>query len=404
MQNHTMSLQKIAYFLIIMCISVYILVIGKNIIVPLAFAGVFALMLKPISDRLEQRISNPNVAIGLSFMVASVPLVGLIWFFSSQFIDVFENLPSISNKIEEGMNSLFVQMNKYLGSTRKESEEMLSEGAAGSFGFLTTGLSVSSSFIVNFFLCLIYTFLLLLYRNSIKQFLLIQFSEERREKTEEILSRIQMVVQKYLYGLLVVIAILGVLNSVGLLLIGIEYAMFWGFLAAFLAVIPYVGTTLGGLLPFLYALTTADSYWQPIAIVVMFGIVQFIEGNIITPLVVGNSIKINPLAAILSLIIGGAIWGVAGLILALPFIAILNIFFKQVDYLKPVSLLLSDSIYEKEDVFEKKFDKERFRFRNLFKKEIKRPVVVTSPKESEGETIIYKVPIATTTLSNQNKK
>lgn len=368
MQDQTISLQKIAYFLIILCITVYILIIGRDILVPLAFAGVFAFMIKPIAERVEQKIKKPVVSIIFSFLIVLIPLIGLIVFFSTQFVDVFQNLPSITEKIEKGMDALFWQLYKYLGLTKSETEEIISESAAGS---LKSGLGVSTSVIVNSFLCLIYTFLLLLYRNSIKQFILIQSGPDVRKKREELLTRVQVVIQKYLYGLVMVIGILGVLNSIGLLVIGLDYAIFWGFLAAFLAVIPYIGTTIGGMLPFLYAFATSDSYTQPLAVIILFVIVQFIEGNIITPIVVGNSVKINPLAAILSVIIGGAIWGISGLILALPFIAILNIYFKQVDYLKPISLLLSDSIYERDDLFEEKFDKERFRFRNLFKTEIK---------------------------------
>ncbi len=367
--NKQLSLKKIAAFLIILFLTGHLLMISRSILTPLVFAAFFALMLKPMVERVESKVKKSIPSILLTFLMILIPIVGVLWIFSSQLATVMSDLPSITGKLEESTNIIFKKLNSQFGMSKSESEQMLSQNLSGSFGFLTTGLSVSGAVVVNFFLCIIYTFLLVLYRNSIREFILIQVSEKERENTEGLLGRVQSVVQDYLYGMVIVIGILGSLNSLGLYLIGIEYALLWGFLAAFLAIIPYVGTAVGGLLPFLFALATTGTFWQPAAVVALFTTVQFVEGNVITPLVVGNSISINPLAAILALLIGGSIWGVAGMVLALPIIAILKIYFKQIDYLKPVSLLLSDEIYAKGDIFEERFDKERFRFRNLFRKE-----------------------------------
>jgi len=184
---------------------------------------------------------------------------------------------------------------------------------------------------------------------------------------EEVFMDTQRMSYTYLKGLATVMLILGVLNSVGLLLIGIEYAFFWGFLAAFLAIIPYVGTFVGGLLPFLYALSTTDTSWQPIAVVGLFMVIQTIEGNIITPKVVGSSIHVNPLAAIMALFFGGFIWGVEGLILALPITAILRIFLVHSGRFRPFGLLLSDDVAEREMEFLGEYDQPHYRLVNFFR-------------------------------------
>lgn len=376
MKNYTFSIQKLAYLLIVVCLTTYILIIGKNILVPFVFAGIFAFMLKPICEKFEYYISNRPSAIILSFVVGLLPMIILISLFSLQFIDVFQNMDSITDKLQGGFNNILNTISTQFGISKKESEAMISENTSSivqaPLSYLGATLSLSSNFLINFFLTIIYTFLILLYRSSLKQFYLIQFGNNNKEDAEEVLNKIQGVIQKYLYGLGLVIIILSVLNSIGLFLIGIEYAIFWGCLAAFLAIIPYVGTALGGLLPFLYAFATTDNYWQPLSVIALFTFVQVIEGNLITPKVVGSSIKINPLAAILSLLIGGSIWGTAGLVLALPIIAIFRIIFSQIDFLKPVAFLLGDEIYQKDEVFEKKFDKEKFRIFNFFKK--KKPI------------------------------
>ncbi len=372
MKNYTFSIQKLAYFLIVLCLLTYILIIGKNILAPIVFGAIFAFILKPLCGKFEKYVFNRPIAITLSFIIMLFPVVILVYFFSMQFIDVFQNLDSISEKIKNGVQGIFDVINTQFGISRKEGEAIISENTSNliqtPISYLGTTLSLSSNFLVNVFLTVIYTFLILLYRTSFKQFYLIQFGDRIKDDAEEVLNRIQKVIQKYLYGLSLVIIILSVLNSLGLSIIGIDYAIFWGCLAAFLAIIPYIGTALGGLLPFLYAFATTDNYWQPLSVIVLFTIVQFIEGNLITPKVVGSSIKINPLVAITSLIIGGSVWGMAGLILSLPIIAIIRIIFTQIDYLKPVAVLLGDKIYEKNDVFEEKFDKEKFRIFNFFKK------------------------------------
>lgn len=370
--NYAISIQKLAYFLIVICLLFYIAYIGKNILVPLAFGAVFAFLLKPICERVEKIITIQSIAVGVTFIITLLPVIGILAFFSIQFIDVFNELPSLTGKIQGVIDNAFLKINSTFGFTKSEAKEIIDENSAGiiqaPFSYLGTTLNFSSNFLINLLLTIIYTFLFLLYRRSLKQFYLIQFGDRIKEGAETVLRRAQIVIQKYLYGLLLVILVLGVLNSIGLAVIGIKYALFWGFLAAFLAVIPYIGTALGGLIPFLYALATAGNYWQPAAVILLFTIVQTLEGNLITPKIVGSSVKINPLAAILTLLVGGSIWGVSGLILSLPFIAIVRVVFLQIDFLKPIGLLMSDELYEKEDVFEEKFDKERYRIFSFFKK------------------------------------
>ncbi len=370
--KYTLSLQKIAYLLIIAAILTYLSVIAKSLIIPFVFAGFFAFLLKPICDKMEQKITNRGIAAFLSFFVVLIPLTALIVLFAMQFMEVVTDLPAIGKRLEEGVNNAFLWVNRQVGLSGTNSKEWISKNASklmdAPLAFVGSSISSSTAFLTSLLLCLLYTFFLLLYRTSIKNFILIQVSEDKRTSTEKVLSKIQGVVQKYLSGMGTVMLILGVFNSFGLFLIGIEYAFFWGFMAAFLAIIPYVGTFIGGFLPFAFSMATADNYLQPALVVLLFAIVQTLEGNIITPKIVGSSVKVNPLAAILSMVTGGFIWGVAGLILALPTIAVLRVMMSQIDFLKPLSVLLSSDIYGNEEIFEEKYDSDRFRFWNFFKK------------------------------------
>jgi predicted PurR-regulated permease PerM len=246
-------------------------------------------------------------------------------------------------------------------------QEQLGDALDEPFVYIRGLIEGGAGLIASLLLIFLYTFLLLLYRQPIYHFILGQFGIPNRRRMEFIMADTQRMSYTYLKGLVLVMVLLGFLNSLGLTLIGLEYAFFWGFFAAFLAIIPYVGTFLGGLMPFLYALSTTDTTWQPVAVVALFTTVQAIEGNIITPKIVGSSIQVNPLAAILALFIGGFVWGVEGLILALPVTAMLRIIMVHSGRFRPIGLLLSDELQDRESEFLTLLDKPHYRIINLFR-------------------------------------
>ena len=369
----SISLDRVAYFLIILVILVFTLIAAQNILVPLAFAVFLAFMAKPICAWFEAGIRSRVLSILLCFFVLIIPVALVLTLFSFQSVEVFSDLGNISTRLRDGLDSIlrwtFARFRVSQSAGTEWIQENLGGAVQGPLDLITTGLASSTTVLANLFLTFIYTFLVLLYRTSFKNFFLSQFPPSKRDVGRDFINEIQEVTQQYLYGLGLVMLILGVLNSCGLWLLGLEYALFWGFLAAFLAVIPYVGTFIGGLLPFLYSLVTAETWWQPLAVIILFTVVQAVEGNVITPKVVGSSVRVNPLAAILGLFIGGAIWGVSGLILAIPVVAILRVTFDNIDALKPLALLMSDDVYEHEDDFLEDYNRGRFRLSALFRKD-----------------------------------
>lgn len=371
MKANKISLRRLASFGALLFMLVYVLVIGQSILVPLTFGALLAFMLKPLCTKFERWLKWRVLAISFTMLATFIPLVVLLYFFSSQLVTVLTDMPSIEERINAGLATLYKLAKTQLGYSKAEAEQMVTEQLpnmlSSPMSALGTGFTTSTSFFTGLFLTIIYIFLFLLYRSAFKNFILLQSSSKKREDTSELLVSIQKVVQGYLQGLVMVIAIMGVMLSLGLWGIGIAHPLFWGFLAAMLAIIPFIGTFLGGLLPFLYALATYSESWQPVAVIALFVVVQFLEGNFITPKVVGSSISINPLAAIVALLVGAEIWGVAGMILSLPMLAILNEILKQSDAWRPVSFLINDEIGQNEHLFRQKWDKERFRLSNFFK-------------------------------------
>jgi predicted PurR-regulated permease PerM len=335
----------------------------------------FALMLKPIAAFFEAKIHHRILSILISYVVAFLPLMALILFFFNQSRILFLNLPSAKGRLEQITKELNEWLNRQFLLDDATSSKWISENMTSlldfSVDFLQRSFQSGTVLIANLALITLITYFLLLYRTAFKNFLLVQVKPESRETLEILFSQLQKLTKRYMLGQGLVVVILGTLIGSGLWVIGVPYPFFWGFLAGFLEIIPYVGTTIGGVLPFVYMLLISDTLWQPWAVVALYIVIQQIEGNIISPNVMGPSIRINPLFIILGLFLGGFTWGVSGMILALPVLALSKEVFRSFDVLAPISYLMEDGLSKKPSIFTDRFDEAKYRFFGLLFKEDK---------------------------------
>ncbi len=373
MSHSTFSILRFAAFLLSIILFGYLMIIGKPIIVPLIFACFLAFLLKPLSTWFEKYLGNRMWAVILSILSMLSVVFVVVFLFGMRLGKIIGDFDNISKKLNQGLQYSFRVIGNLMGMRGDQVEDWLTNNLSSwadvPTQILTSGLGSSAFVLGSILLCLIFVFFLLLYRTSFYQFLLYQFDEDARKKGGLMMLKVVKITKEYLNGLLLVILILATLNTIGLYLIGIDLALFWGVLGACLAIIPFIGTTLGGLLPAMFALANYGFSWQPLAVVIFYIIVQSIEGNIITPKIVGKSVRLNPFVAILSLLIGGALWGIAGMILALPLMAVIKIFMSNVELLQPVSELFRDDLYQRENVFREKYDEDRYRILNYFRQQ-----------------------------------
>lgn len=171
--------------------------------------------------------------------------------------------------------------------------------------------------------------------------------EKGHEKTDEIIKEVSVVVKKYMGGVFIVVLILCVLNSLGLLIVGVKYPLLLGLIAAICNFIPYFGTIIGFSFPLIMALLTGDGPGTAIGVVILFIIIQFTENNLLTPNITGGQVQVNPFFIILSVLIGGIIWGIPGMFIVVPLMATLRIICTKIDALKPWAFLISDTGTEK---------------------------------------------------------
>ncbi len=354
------TLQNLAYALFVILGVGFLMYIGSSIIVPFIFGVLLAVYLYPIDKRLIKIVKFKPISISLSFLSVLLPLSLIAYLFTTQMSSIVESLPEIKNNMQTGVDKALSWVSNEIPFLKINRNALTESTSLSSLkeplGILGQGFISSSSVAVSLALTFIYSFLILYYRRSIRNFIVFQFEKQLRPNIRETLTKIKEIVQAYIGGLAIVIILLSILNSLGLWLIGIEYPLFWGTLAGLLAVIPYVGTALGGLLPFLFALATADHNWQPIAIVIYYAVIQFLEGNVITPKIVGDKVNVNPLFAVLSLVFFGSMWGVGGIILALPIIGVARIILSQFESTQPIAVLMSSEVADKAGKFKKMAD------------------------------------------------
>jgi predicted PurR-regulated permease PerM len=141
--------------------------------------------------------------------------------------------------------------------------------------------------------------------------------------------------------MMLVYLLVGILNSIGLLLLGIPHPFLFGFMTSILTFIPYVGLIISSLLPITISWITYNSLFYPLAVIGLFTFVQYLEANLIFPLAVSNKIKVNPLATLIFMFLGGIVWGAAGMILFIPFLAILKLVADHTGKSNPISELLA---------------------------------------------------------------
>jgi predicted PurR-regulated permease PerM len=228
--------------------------------------------------------------------------------------------------------------------------------------------SSSATFLTGLLATIVFTFLIIIYRTGIIKALIAFAPEGNRDSVVKMFRSVQQVGQKYLGGLFILVIIIGIANSIGLWIIGIDNPFFFGFLGAFLAIIPYVGTITGALLPMLYAFISYDAIWMVIAVAILFWLVQLVTDNFLSPKILGGSMNINALTAILSLIVGGVVWGIAGMILFLPYAAMFKIVCEEYVELKPIALLIGNQNYQENDGSSGYFSKWMDKLKSWFKK------------------------------------
>jgi predicted PurR-regulated permease PerM len=327
---------------------VYIMIIGKSILVPLVSAGFIAILLNPVVDWMVEKGIPRVLSILISMIAVLLLLGGIVSLFGTQFADFADEYPQMLRRSQHLAESSLAFLEQQVGLTEHQVSGYIDQAIgtliSQSGSMMQAFLSTTTGFFSFIGLFPIYVFFLLFYKDIYINFLYKITDEGTNKEVDRIVGEISSVLQSYIMAILMVVGVLAILNSTGLWIIGLDHALFFGIFAAFLALIPYVGILIGGALPFFYGLLMYDSMLIPIGVIIIFAIAQFLEGNFITPNIMGATISLNPIMAIIALLIGGQIWGIAGMILFIPMLGVIKAIFDNIESLKPYGYVLGNTV------------------------------------------------------------
>ena len=337
---------NLASSLLALVLILGLMYVSQSILIPLLFATLISISLFPLAKLFERLRLGKAFAALLAVIVAIAIISGIIWFIVHQSIIIGKDASSITGKVLSVLEQGQAWLQEKFGIERNQVMEKLREQGNKSMenvgGLVTSTFGSLGNTLANAILVPLYCFFMLYYRDFFREFFFKAFKSSPQRKVNEVLNKIYQVVQSYLVGLITVMGIVAVLNTGGLMLMGIDYAWFFGSLAALLMLLPYIGIAIGSILPALFALAIKDSAWYAVGVIAWFQVVQFLEGNIITPNIVGSKVSINPLMAIVGIIIGGMLFGLAGLIIALPLIATLKVIFDAIPSMEAFGFLIGE--------------------------------------------------------------
>ncbi len=321
-----------------------IVYIGQDLILPLLYAIIIAISLSPVVNYLVRKRFNRALSITIVLLIATflvAALITLLWLQASRLSDAW---PQLTNKFQNLVTQSITWASDCFNISAEKINEWISntknEFISNSSAFVGITLTTMGGLLASALLTPVYIFMMLYYQSHLLEFVHQLFGKSN-DRVSEILIETKTIIQSYLSGLFIEFGIVAVLNSVGLLLLGIDYAILLGIMSALLNVIPYLGGIIGVVLFMIIALVTKTPVYV-LYVVILYSIIQFIDNNYIVPKIVGSKVRLNAFISVVAVIAGAALWGIPGMFLSIPITAIIKLIFDRVDSLKPWGFLLGD--------------------------------------------------------------
>lgn len=335
---------KTAFVLLAVVLGVFILMYASGVFIPLVFSLLISALLYPLCRMLEHRLRLPRSLAALICVLIFVSfIVGFIYFITFQVVSFSEDLPHLQERVQSIFHDLQSWIYHKYHINSKQQVDYLNKSSTSIFSTAATSLTVIFTSVATIAIwtifVFIYTFFMLLHRRLLLRFILQMFSPKHRDQVNEVVTETRGMVNSYVLGLLIEMVIISTLNCTALAILGIQYAVLLGVLAAVLNVIPYLGIytsmALGMMLTF-----ANSSGTEALELGAVFLIIHFLDANILMPRIVGARVKMNPLITIITVLLGHLIWGIPGMFLFIPIVGIIKIISERVESLRPLAILI----------------------------------------------------------------
>jgi predicted PurR-regulated permease PerM len=334
----TSILKKLLLLILVTAVLYY----AQEFLMPLAIAAVLATLFLPFCKWMEGKKVPRGLAVFLCLLTLLLFIAGIGALIGWQVSALVNDVELIKVKFGEVSYRIQQYIFNHFGISATEQSEMIQNQPFSISQILQTVVGSLASVFAGFILMIVYVFLLLYYRVHIRTFILKLFPKEQQDETATVIYKATNVSQQYLVGLSKMIACLWVMYSIGFSIVGVKNAVFFAILCGLLEIVPFVGNITGTTLTVLVSAVHGATLPMIIGIVVTYGIVQLIQGWVLEPLILGPQVKINPLFTIIALVLGELIWGIPGIILAIPITAMVKIVCDHIEPLKPYGFLIGE--------------------------------------------------------------
>jgi len=349
------KLQRSVYILLLIVFFFGGLYIAGPFLIPLALAAVFSMLFIHLCNYFESKKINRAIAALiciLIFVFSILLIVGLLYW---QMGGLIENLDEMKTRLTSMIQEIRTWINQKVGIDKNQQKEIIKQGN-NQTGAMIAGFAVNVVSIgVNTILVLVYMYLCLFYRSHIKKFILKLVPNEEEHRAASIVHESGQVAQRYLSGLGAMIGVLWIMYGIGFSLVGVESAIFFAVLCGILEIIPFVGNLTGTSITVLAVLAQGGDSKMIIGVLIVYGTVQLVQTYVLEPLIVGEQVDINPLFTIMAIVLGEFIWGVAGMILAIPLLGIVKIICDRVPVLHPYGFIIGPAkpVVKRKNLFKK---------------------------------------------------
>lgn len=341
---------RLAFTLLSIILLLYIARLGHELLVPLAFAFLLSIMLLPMATALEKWRFSRGAAALTVILLFVVLLTGVCMLVATQMGAFVADFPQLQQQLLHTITDMqaWVNMKFHIDSAKQmDYLEQLAMGTLGSAtAFVSTTLLSLSSLLIFIIFVLLYTFFLLLYRSLLVTFLITVFDTKYRETLLSVIVETRLIIKGYVSGLMIEMVVVAIVNCTLFWILGIKYATLLGIMAALFNIIPYLGIYVATIISMLLTLTNS-SLGTTLQVGIGLLVIHFLDSNILLPRIVGSKVKINALITILGVVAGNLLWGIPGMFLAIPFIAILKIIFENIEQMKPWAILMGDTALKK---------------------------------------------------------
>lgn len=359
------KIQKANQVLIFGILVLGLLYAGSSLFIPLTFAIFFAALIFPVVHWLEKTTGAGKT---LSSLVGTLIIflgVGILIFFIVQQLGLFlKDIVESQDRILKYFRSLQLEVAEMTGFSLEQQKQAIEDSVMQILNLTQTYVSgllagVAGT-LLNFLIITILMFLVLQNRNKFRKFLMMYVKPENREKAETVISKTSKVAQQYLWGRLQVMGILAIMYLILFTSYDLRHSGLLILFGALITIIPYIGPFISGVVPILFLIIFGGSYGEVISFTIIIAVIQLIESYVLEPVLIGSEVEQSPLFIILAILLGGIIWGPAGLILFVPIFSILKIIFDHTRGLKPVGFLIG---YDRPGAGESLMDKLKKKFK-----------------------------------------